>query len=524
MLAVLASILFLVAFANIGDPDIDSNHASINPGPLSHVHAEFTAENGCRSCHGDSHETLPGQIKALVQPATLTQSCESCHQFSGRSRMAHNAIFPERTDLHAIECVACHQEHHGDDQLTRTLSNQQCGTACHQQPFSEFVTEHPPFPERFPSSEPGTIQFDHSRHFKRHFPQIFRGSDPSVLSQATQCTSCHQVEEASRRVSPGGYDKLCANCHEQQIAGSQVTLAYIDESTAFTALITATALDDDDFDDTHEALLEGLADDGSDYLDEVITSSGSLNSPTANQIVEQFEDFPLDEIAAAWIEEESIEVNDPNGLSADDEALYYRLSGHADPFARKLIELSVLRLQAGTNDAEISSAMEIINAMASDDEGTTCGKCHALGATDQSTGLSWNYAGTRERPLTRYSHGPHINLLGLQESCNSCHRLNPDADYQGYFEGLETAHPGDAVGYQSNFHPIGVESCSSCHNPRSISDSCTTCHNYHQNATFSAGATGALAFEPNDLITENSELVSSNTAGLPNTPNPEESP
>ncbi|MEL0083074.1 MAG: hypothetical protein VW985_08575 [Gammaproteobacteria bacterium] len=498
MLAVLASILFVVAFANISDPDLASNHASINPGPLSHVHAEFTSENGCRSCHGDAHETLPGQIAALLQPATLTESCESCHQFGSRSRMPHNALFPERSDLGPIECVACHQEHHGDDELTRALSDQQCGTACHQQPFSDFAAAHPPFPERFPSGEPGTIRFDHLRHFKRHFPQSFRGADPAVISRASQCTSCHQVEEATRRVSPASYDRICASCHERQITGIQVTLAYVDEPTALTALLTGTGLDDDRAEEAHADLLEGLAEDGSDYLEEVLSDSPSLNSPTANKVIEHFEEFPLDEVAEAWMEEDTIEVTNANGLSADDEAIYYRLSGHADPFARAMVELSVIGLNGSRNEDERAAALEVINALASDDEGTTCGKCHVLGAASGGLEASWNYAGAAKRPLTRYSHGPHINLLGLQESCDSCHRINPDADYQGYFKEMAASLQPPEEHYQSNFHPILVENCSGCHNPRAVSDSCTTCHDYHQNATISAGAITAMTVDSNN--------------------------
>jgi hypothetical protein len=451
---------------------------------LSRIHQEFAGEQGCGSCHSGHTGDLAGMAGALFADSTINESCQNCHDFAERGELPHNRIFPDRADLEPTQCLDCHSEHHGDQLVVPQLTDHQCGLACHQQPFNDFASAHPPFPDAFPSETPGSIKFDHQRHFKRHFPQTFRGADSAVIDQVKMCVNCHTVEQASREVTPKPYAQVCASCHEKDIAGATMVLAYRDEPTPITALLLGINLDDTDgFDDAREEFLEAMADDGADYFAELLEQPG-LASADAKAVIEYFEDIPLDEIGDAWLNDESIESTSANGISADDDALYYRITGHGDAFARHWLALAAKNLLLTNND----ESRELLATLASDDEGTTCNKCHAVGQVAETGVIPWNYRGVSDRPLSRYSHAPHINLLGLDSSCKNCHQINDDAEYSDYFDVLATGDASDLPDYESNFHPIGIDQCSSCHTPQGVDDSCILCHNYHQDLTLSSDA------------------------------------
>lgn len=488
LLALLVPLIALISLANISSSPLTAPHLSVNPGPLSRVHQEFIGEKGCQSCHTDQQNSAQGIVKAILTHTTINQGCENCHDFAGRSELPHNSIFPSRNDLQPTQCLDCHSEHHGDEGLVPKLSNAQCGLACHQQPFTDFATAHPEFPANFPSESPGSIQFDHQRHFKRHFVQYFRGADPAVVDQAKQCVSCHSVEQATREVTPRAYQDICANCHDKDITGTILVIARQDEPTPISALLLGIEVDDSDsFDQLREEFLQGMADDGVDYFTELFDQQG-LASPQAKAIIEQLEEIPLDEISSAWIEQESIEIAATNGLSADDDALYYRLTGHGDLFAKRWLELAGKKLLLSGDEVSRDHSQVLLSTLGSDDDGTSCGKCHALGQVAETGQLPWHYQGSTNRPMSRYVHGPHINLLGINRSCNNCHLINQEANYGDYFELVANGETPDSTRYESNFHPINVGKCSSCHNQQGVKNNCTTCHTYHQNLTLSGNA------------------------------------
>ena len=485
LMAFILPALVLIALANFYEPSIKSPHVGIDPGPLSRVHQEFIGAQGCQTCHDDQHPTLPGMVNSLFTDSSINQACESCHGFSGRGQQAHNRIFPDRTDLTATQCLDCHSEHNGDNNLVPELSDTQCGQACHAQPFTSFTASHPAFAENFPSETAGSIRFDHSRHFKKYFPQQYRGAPPEIIDRAKQCVSCHSVEQATREVKPRSYGEICASCHDQSLTGSTLTIAYRDEPTPITSLLLDIQADDSDaFDELRDDFLEQMSDDGIDYWQELLDRPALASSAT-NQIIDHIDDFPIDEVASAWLEDESIEINSTNGMSADDDAIYYRISGHNDPFAKAWLELATRQAMNQTDEAQQDNDLERLAMLASDDEGSSCGKCHSMNQALEIGEIPWQYAGSSDRPLSKYSHSPHINLLGLDQSCHNCHRINHQADFGEYFDQISSAGQIDDALYQSNFHPIDIATCQSCHNPKGVNDSCSECHQYHQNSTFS---------------------------------------
>ena len=496
LLAFLLPLLFLITLANLHEPSTKNPHIGIDPGPLSRVHQEFAGSQGCQTCHDDQHPTLPGMVSSLFSASTINQACEDCHSFSGRGQQPHNRIFPSRENLAQTQCLDCHSEHAGDEALIPELSNSQCGQACHLQPFTDFVTGHPPFAENFPSETAGSIRFDHSRHFKKYFPQQYRGAPKEMLTRARLCVSCHSVEKATREVKPRGYREICASCHDQSLIGSTLTVAYRDEPTPISSLLLDIGADDSDaFDEMNDDFLEQMADDGIDYWQELLERP-ELASAEVSQIIDHIDDFPIDEVANGWLEEEMVEIISTNGLSADDEAIYYRISGHNDPFAKAWLELAARKAMSGSDADQKQIDNERLSMLASDDEGSSCGKCHSVNQAMELGRIPWQYRGTSDRPLSRYSHGPHINLLGLDQSCSNCHRIDHEADFGDYFDRLTAGDRVKHEEYESNFHPIEIATCRNCHNPKGVGDSCAECHQYHQSSTFSGSVLDQMTLSP----------------------------
>ena len=54
-----------------------------------------------------------------------------------------------------------------------------------------------------------------------------------------------------------------------------------------------------------------------------------------------------------------------------------------------------------------------------------------------------------------------------------CHALDPNAPFE------ETRAGADPSDFASNFRPMTLETCISCHDQATAADSCLTCHAYH---------------------------------------------
>lgn len=77
-----------------------------------------------------------------------------------------------------------------------------------------------------------------------------------------------------------------------------------------------------------------------------------------------------------------------------------------------------------------------------------------------------------QRGFTKFSHSPHLIQPGLRD-CFQCHQIDPEKSNAASFIGF------DPTSFESNFVPIQVANCASCHREGSTTNSCTTCHNYH---------------------------------------------
>jgi len=235
MLAVAAMVAMALAFVGaaggiIGPkPDADGilSHvgwpSSVNPGPLSGKHEQFTAKDGCISCHVGHSDTLTGWAGAIFKRTTISDSCVSCHSFGEKQAdadpkaqspmafAAHNTKFPNRTDAPTATCTGCHTEHKGVDASITPMEDGQC-SACHTTKFDSFSKSHPKFGANFPHESARTIKFPHGKHLETHFV------DQRYIDKAPKngCVSCH-TDQVDGRLLPGSFENGCAACHEVAI-------------------------------------------------------------------------------------------------------------------------------------------------------------------------------------------------------------------------------------------------------------------------------------------------------------------
>ncbi|MGB1109366.1 MAG: hypothetical protein ACPG4N_03370 [Gammaproteobacteria bacterium] len=493
--------LFLVAAllvlgTNLG-LDTGKQVLALNPGDLSSVHAGFTMEQGCGACHTGHGEDVSGWVSAAFKNSDTSPQCLNCHRFDGPGTLAHNnEAFGNSGER---RCTACHVEHQGIHASIERAPANACAN-CHEGSFSEFAQDHPPFDSRFPHQIPATLQFDHAKHLGEYFssPQWTKkkNRDAAFAAQAKDdCTTCHAVDNATNEVKPMAYERICAGCHQTQVTQAGLPLLYLEELTPLSALLLAMDPEDADEDEVIEriqGLLESIAETGPDALAETMEESFGASSDS-NRLLRGMGLDSIQTAARQWLEEEEVEQVETEKMKAtgwiagadgdDNQALFYLPAGHGDPVIRAWIEQASAIARDEEHELQViaeAALEELINP-----EGPgACGKCHRAGIVAPSdspeTALSWGRTGTVKRAHTHYSHTPHLNLIDSRSACTDCHRHNPDAKYENYFEDLERA----ASDYQSNFLGISKDSCTQCHRPNMVSSDCQLCHNYHRSPGF----------------------------------------
>jgi hypothetical protein len=168
-------------------------------------------------------------------------------------------------------------------------------------------------------------------------------------------------------------------------------------------------------------------------------------------------------------------------------AMQYQLAGHADDFIRGWLEICFSLMQKPDKSTSIenavrSSAKELYDILADSKASPgaakgvgRCSKCHSQGGAGSSRRmLIWSAASPEPAGPTQFDHAQHTGAEN-KEVCGDCHMLNENADYL-------SAHALDAEpeSIASNFSPITVEVCGTCHAPQQqASSECMSCHNYH---------------------------------------------
>ena len=166
--------------------------------------------------------------------------------------------------------------------------------------------------------------------------------------------------------------------------------------------------------------------------------------------------------------------------------LRYRPASHADPFLVAWLDAAAKLASRPAPPA----AMAIFRQMADPQSAGICMKCHTVDQHGAITQVNWQPTEARPKPrgFTTFSHAAHLSLFG-NTACETCHQLNPKAQYAKFFSGESAALAERAPShFESNFVPLSRAACVQCHQPKVAGDSCLLCHRYHAGAT-----TGVIA-------------------------------
>jgi hypothetical protein len=104
-----------------------------------------------------------------------------------------------------------------------------------------------------------------------------------------------------------------------------------------------------------------------------------------------------------------------------------------------------------------------------------CRNCHTVDQqTDGSLTINWSprYRDVSRRGFTRFSHRPHNIQSGMLD-CHNCHRLEESGSSRDALAGLD---PWQSC---SDFQPLAVADCASCHRAGGAPAACVDCHYYH---------------------------------------------
>lgn len=220
------------------------------PGPLTSSHS--TLEQ-CSDCHSGVSKGQFGWLHtvfATADPRKDSASCLTCHKMG--EEVAHNPHGLEMSKLDAyvreikagpavpalpvkarvrkavlsvdstfkdgVFCATCHKEHQGGDIKLRDMADAQCHT-CHQVQFESFNTDHPDF-DKYPFRRRTRINFDHSGHFGKHFPE-WKAKKENAGTTPESCSGCHTVNAQDGHMNVKPFAESCAACHLGQIVGAE---------------------------------------------------------------------------------------------------------------------------------------------------------------------------------------------------------------------------------------------------------------------------------------------------------------
>ncbi|NNJ73799.1 MAG: hypothetical protein HKP56_01435 [Anderseniella sp.] len=220
------------------------------PGPLTSSHS--TLEQ-CSDCHSNVSKGQFGWLHtvfATANPRKDSSACLTCHKMG--EEVAHNphglemskldayvreikaqasaatlpvkarvrkAVLPvDSTFKDGVFCATCHKEHQGGDVKLKDMADAQCHT-CHQVQFESFNADHPDF-DKYPFRRRTRVNFDHSGHFKKHFPE-WKAKKENAGTTPDSCSGCHTVSAQEGHMNVKPFAESCAACHLGQIVGAE---------------------------------------------------------------------------------------------------------------------------------------------------------------------------------------------------------------------------------------------------------------------------------------------------------------
>ena len=549
-ISVMVAAIVVAAIATFGFDfgDQEQLGSSLDAGPLSSIHQNFTAEQGCNACHTAHGTGAVGWLNAVLTKSGPSDNCTNCHQFKDPVNGPHNSAQISTNHPGNTSCTMCHTEHKGLDGNIIPMSDAQCNS-CHEQKFASFAVDHKEFSKTYPFGQRTAIAFNHTSHFSKHF----KDARYTKHVPAKGCVGCHNVALAERNVPVRGFDDTCAGCHEDTVASREFVMFTFPEfeenpidiediiESPGGALVAATKatqdlqgeveklaetssgdagkavveeistilsdlgerLGSDDAEEEYEpissetlspvsaellgvngeeldeyaeatkTLVEGILENGVTALAELVSEADGnpdtlLRGLSNNTVVPAFTAW------AANKEYEAAGETIEKSWYANELSLIYRATSHGDPVMKAWLDYAAKNGSDSLNEAFLSRT----------DGAGACTKCHAVSSikTEKNKNgtvkVEWKSHPADGSPLVKYSHKPHVNLLGPGSWCTSCHKINDKAEFASAFNQL------DPHKFSSNFNSVQKDTCVECHGGGQVSQTCTTCHEYHQEPGF----------------------------------------
>ena len=222
-LGIMVAVLVVAAIAGFSFSSNENNilASSIDAGPLSNVHAKFTANTGCGSCHDAFDKGADGWVDAALHGNGPSEKCSDCHTFNGQANTAHNMKEP-KSGTHSLpntNCTMCHTEHKGEMANITSMNDTQC-MACHEKKFDSFAVNHTEFSKTYPFKRRTAIAFNHTSHFNKYFvnPKYTDKVPPN------SCIGCHDYTKSTNNVPIKGFQETCSKCHTDTIVDRPMVL------------------------------------------------------------------------------------------------------------------------------------------------------------------------------------------------------------------------------------------------------------------------------------------------------------
>ena len=487
-------VAFFGAFGLGGQLIGDGASALKNPGELSNAHARVIDNSSCISCHTVHEADAAGILKAIFQPSGPTSNgienrCLDCHDLPLMKTSVHSSQ----------NCGDCHSEHKGGIKPPNKLSDAQCHS-CHDKKFTTFAASHPSFGATYPYERRTAINFDHSAHLNTYF------EDPNHKAAAPEgkCIACHEVTTASSAVPIKSFEQVCASCHQDEIKSKSLTLfqmpellskpKFSSEARDACGIDEEVGLPQEEFESASleelnpvmAFLLEVSDEDEIEREAKVVEFIGTSADGDFGPFIELLNEFDgsgetllsgltpdlLKSAFCAWAankEYEAVGDIEYGGWAADEFTLRYTANHHRDQVLKNWMDFAAM------NDDDLLSDEFLIK-----DGPGACGKCHSVSETDEVR-VEWKAAsGNSSASHHKYSHVPHLNVLGPGSQCETCHELNPQADYKSAYNHR------DPLSFESSFIAIKQDTCTNCHNEGQVAQGCLTCHEYHKATGFKA--------------------------------------
>jgi hypothetical protein len=219
-------------------------------------------------------------------------------------------------------------------------------------------------------------------------------------------------------------------------------------------------------------LVMGMIEDGGAALAKAVE-----DRPEANLLFSGVPSDLLHRAGCAWASNEEYEsAADPvaGGWFADALSLKYQPVRHRDAVAKAWIDM----VAAGGKG--VSDDMRDAILSPSDSPGA-CTKCHSVNQVEgdeKKLEIGWSLGAVSQKRHVKYSHVPHLNLLGIGQACESCHKMDETAEFAAAFK------QNDPHKFASNFKSIENATCLTCHKEGEVRQECTLCHEYHNGHGF----------------------------------------